>query len=42
MMTKEKQLQSEKPTAESGTKLPDNKAVKPEPIIMFTNKKGNK
>lgn len=41
-MNKEKQLQSEKPTKESGTKLPENKNVKPEPIIMFTNKKGSK
>lgn len=41
-MNKDKQVQSYKPTPESGTKLPDNKAVKPEPIIMFTNKKGNK
>ena len=37
-----KQLESEKCTKESGTKLPDNKAVKPEPIIMFTNKKAPK
>jgi hypothetical protein len=35
-------LQSQKYTPESGTKLPDNKAVKPEPIIMFTSKKESK